>query len=408
VFSPQSKLLLTSCFDDIVRAWQLPKPPSATLIDGLLAVGALRTITPTNGGWSVIDPSGNTAGVLELPHHLGVRLWFAPDDRHFAATIPDPGETAETRAQLFDAQTAKATGRMFSVPSGWSNVVVSVGGRLVCAFSEAGGAVWDGASGQRVTVLSNGWHQASFSPDGSLLAVARSNQLEVLDLEQGFARLARWLHPSNALISSIAWDPTSRRLLTACWNASFTPLESQAWIARTGAAAGPPLEHRDGVLHATFSHDGRRVITCGEDFTAILWDPATGRRLAPPLRHRHQDDRLVATVASDSNVSVWSVGTGELLASVQLPPIVHNHQFSMEFIPGNRALVFRDGVRQSYRWILPFYDRPREDLLLHGQLLSAQQADSTESLTPHKKEEIRAIWERLRSKYPEDYSMPGD
>jgi WD40 repeat protein/serine/threonine protein kinase len=416
VFSPQNKLLLTSCFDDVVRAWQIPKPTSATRIDGLIADGALRTITPTNGGWSVLDSSGSTAGVLEIPHDPGVRLWFAPDDRHFVATILVPGETAETRARLFDVVSAKALGPLFSVPSTWSNVVVSVGGRRVIAFSDAGSAVWDGASGQRITVLSNGWHQAAFSPDGSLLAVARSNQFEVWDLEQGFARLDKALHPTNALIGSMAWDPTSRRLLTACWNDTFTPLESQTWIARTGESAGPPLAHRDGVLFATFSHDGTRVITCGEDHAAILWDPTTGRRLAPPLRHHHQvlhavfsaDDRLVATAASDNNIAVWSADAGELLASLQLPPDVYDLQFSMAFSPGNRELVFRDGVRHSYRWILPFYDRPREDLMLHGQLLSAQQADSTESLTPHSKAALQVIWERLRSKYPQDYSISGE
>jgi WD40 repeat protein len=205
-------------------------------------------------------------------------------------------------------------------------------------------------------------------------------------------------------------------LITACWNGTFTPLESQAWIARTGESAGPPLEHRDGVLYATFSHDGRRAITCGEDFGAILWDPTTGQRLAPPLRHRDQvfhavfseDDRLVATAAYDNTLTVWSVDTGERLASLPFPPALQNRLPSIRFAPGGRALILRDGRGQSYHWDLPFYDRPREALLLQAQLLSAQQADSTESLMPHSKAALRAIWDRLRSEHPADYSLPGE
>jgi WD40 repeat protein len=208
-------------------------------------------------------------------------------------------------------------------------------------------------------------------------------------------------------------------LITSCWDDTFTPLESQAWVARTGEPAGRPLEHLDGVLYAAFSHDGRRAITCGEDFMAILWDPTTGRQLSPPLRHRDQvfyaafneDDSLVATAAAHAEVAdamvvaVWSVETGEPLTSLALPSALRRQRTSIRFTPDNKELIIRNGLEQSFRWVLPFYTRPLQDLLLDVQLRSARQTDSTESLMPHSKETLRAIYQQLRSIYPEDFSL---
>jgi len=95
-------------------------------------------------------------------------------------------------------------------------------------------------------------------------------------------------------------------------------------MARTGEPAGAPLRHRDGVLFATFSRDGERALTCGEDFLAMLWNPTTGEPLSSPLRHHErvryaafsEDDRLVATVANDQTISVWSADNGEFLTSL--------------------------------------------------------------------------------------------
>src|SRR5439155_1637503 len=60
---------------------------------------------------------------------------------------------------------------------------------------------------------------------------------------------------------------------------------ARLWDATTGEPVAPPLEHGDELTHASFSPDGRWVVTASKDRTARLWDAATGEPLAPPLRH---------------------------------------------------------------------------------------------------------------------------
>lgn len=417
-FSPQDRFLLTSCYDDVVRVWHLRKPPTPTPVNRLLTFGGLRGILRTNGVWSLTDASGAVTDSLGLTNQLGSAFWFAPDDRYFVVASPtDSLADPAVRGECFDAQTAVAHGRSISVPQGWSNLIVSAGGQRVFAFDAEAGAVWDLIAGERISSLSNGCSRAAFSPDGKLLALGRANHVEVFDLENDFARLATWPHPENSAVSAIEWDAASRRVITSCSDNKFNPLNAQAWVARTGEAAGPPLAHRDGVLYARFSHDGARAITCGEDFIAILWDPTTGRRLAPPLLHRDQvvyaafseDDRLVVTATRDNIITVWSADTGDpLTLPLALPAASRDQTLSIRFAADNSALSIRVHPGQSYFWKLPRYDRPLEDLLLTAQLLAAQQTDSTESLRPHSKEELRGIWQKLRSKYPADFSLPTE
>jgi len=104
-------------------------------------------------------------------------------------------------------------------------------------------------------------------------------------------------------------DPTDRmvaeRILAALSQRSF-PLP----VARLAHTA-------DGTV-ATFSSDGRRIITGSQDGTVTVWDVQTGGRIGPPLQHDgpisfiepSPSGRMTAT-ASGGQVRVWNAETGQ-------------------------------------------------------------------------------------------------
>ena len=81
--------------------------------------------------------------------------------------------------------------------------------------------------------------------------------------------------------------------------------------------------HGGPVTFATFSPDGRRLVTTSEDQTACLWDASTGKRLMEPLRHNaavyyaafSPDGKLLVTCADDGTAQVWNSRTGQPLGN---------------------------------------------------------------------------------------------
>ena len=417
-FSPQDRFILTSCFDDTVRVWSLREQKfAAKPLDGVLTWFGRRQVFCTNGTWILGNVPGGIMFRLGLTNAAEVEFPITGDRHCLAATWTVGASAADQRqVRAWDAETGVPWPRVLAAPAGCTNLAAGRGGELLCVFSRTNGAVLDSTSGRRLATLPQGAVCAAFSPDGSLLAVAQSNRVDVLDARNAFTTVSRWLHPTNSEVTSVRWDPSGRRLVSGSWNNTFTPLHAQVWLAQTGKPAGPPLAHRDGVLYATFSHDGKRVITCGEDFAASLWNPTSGLRLAPALQHRHQvlyavfsaDDRLVATISREGTVAVWATESGEPLTSFVLPLDDQPEAFEADFTKGNRELLVRRQSGRSFRCELPYYDRPLEDLRLMAQLLSAEHTDSTGTLVPYRKDALRKIWQTLTRKYPRDFSISGE
>jgi WD40 repeat protein len=103
---------------------------------------------------------------------------------------------------------------------------------------------------------------------------------------------------------------------------------ARVYDARTGEPVTPPLKHEKSVWHASFSADGRRVVTAGADKTARVWDARTGEPVTPPLKHEgvvyhasfSADGRRVVTASWDKTARVWDAQTGKELHKVTVMP----------------------------------------------------------------------------------------
>jgi WD40 repeat protein len=69
------------------------------------------------------------------------------------------------------------------------------------------------------------------------------------------------------------------------------------------------------VDSASFSPDGRRIVTASEDKTAKIWDAASGHLLATLQGHSARlgfaafspDGRLIVTSSDDKTAKLWEV-----------------------------------------------------------------------------------------------------
>jgi WD40 repeat protein len=75
------------------------------------------------------------------------------------------------------------------------------------------------------------------------------------------------------------------------------------------------LQHEDRVNDASFSADGKRILTASNDKTAQIWDATTGKAVGEPLKHEGEVKKAVFTpdgqrvMTISNSVHFWDSGT---------------------------------------------------------------------------------------------------
>jgi WD40 repeat protein/serine/threonine protein kinase len=259
---------------------------------------------------------------------LGSLPWFA---QALVRDQDDPARAAMHRARL--AAVMQSSPRLVHA---WfhdgmvAHAEFSHDGRYVASASHDGPArVWNVATGAPVTrrlrhVL-GGMKHVAFSPNDDLLVTSgQHGEVVVWEVTSGKS-LARWRHGRFA--SYAAFSPDGRRVVTCGDTAEGG--EARVWDVATGKPVGPALKHPWDVVHASFSLDGRRLVTACAKFAppgthegeARVWDAATGTPITPAFARKggvpgawfSPDGRRVLTAASIGNARVWDAATGELV-----------------------------------------------------------------------------------------------
>jgi WD40 repeat protein/predicted Ser/Thr protein kinase len=183
------------------------------------------------------------------------------------------------------------------------------------------------------------------SPDQAQFAHAwvdaEGAYIRIYDTASGKERV-RCARRHSHRIGAMAFSPDGTQLASA--SDDFT---ARVWDTATGKQTAELKGHTSRVLGVAFRPDGERVVTTSSDGTVRQWNPRTGQEVAPPYE-RHTGEVLVAVYSPDGR-SIASAGTDRTVrvwraADRQDAAVLHGHTgtvTNVAFAPEGRRLVSR-------------------------------------------------------------------
>jgi WD40 repeat protein/tetratricopeptide (TPR) repeat protein len=180
---------------------------------------------------------------------------------------------------------------------------------------------------------------ASLSPDGKrVLVVCTDRAARIHDVETG-NQIGPALRHDN-LIMSATFSGDGRLVLTSGLRTA------RVWNASTGKPAIAPLEHNLPYSRPQLDDSGRVVLVPGKDRAVHIHDTASGKSVGPALHTRSAlhlavlspDGRHALLAGSDGVVTLFDVVSGQ----AALPALVHGRPLMYASLAGDgsRALTF--------------------------------------------------------------------
>jgi WD40 repeat protein len=344
-FSPDGRRVVTASGDNVARIWDSSSGKVLVALEhGDKNVSSvLEANFSPDGGLVITVSSDGTAW-----------LWTSDTGRNLAR-FNDGIETLDIIRVIQSNLVTELhhSGVSAAVPTmtGIRQAAFSPNGRMLVTASSNGTAqVWDLETVRSLRILKHGdaVTRAIFSSDGQLVATASKDHTARVWAVSDGRELARLSH--DAAVLQAAFSPDSRELVTACddgtariWDVSTefeVAREKQLKASQRDAFLSPDmqrmklaiaratshgvrlslnreiarLQHDGKVTQATFSADGRMVLTASEDRTARIWEALTGRELAR-LEHGtgvesalfSPDSKRIVTASLGNAAQLWDV-----------------------------------------------------------------------------------------------------
>lgn len=289
----------------------------------------------------------------------GPLLWvdFAPDGEQLVVqparapaavfSVPDLSPICKLSTEVLSsgcAQFSPDGSRILTAPRAWQGLPLT---ESRCAV------LWDATTGTPLARLRGEadvqW--AEMDRAGDRVAVAFGDgAVRLFDVETGSPTGAALEHEGQVLCAT--FSPDGRQLVTT----SDSQNDSSAILWELERGAAHILDGHDGnpIVHAAFASDGRRLATASFDRAVRIFDATTGelsrtlRARFRPLRvHWSHDGETLYTLSNSVQTHIWSVGNLPFTYRLEPPGLASTPNEALcwaEFLGEGRALTAsRDG-----------------------------------------------------------------
>lgn len=305
---------------DLVRSFSLSE---VDLARAVFSADGRRLVAITQKGsacvWNLDDPSPWSGGFVPKRDNM-VSMAISPDAGRAATILPN------NAIRIMEPSSGRRVADLNGTETYADGIAYSPDGRRVAAWSSYSDTVrvWDAANADNPRLVEVAdWirkpgdeqrvSDVVLSPDGRYAAVARSDEVRILDTSN-FRVLMKM--DGFGSINSLSFSTDGRQLLAATYGCVVT------WDAATGEVVSS-IRFREGDdLHAAnFSPSGRLMVTADRDGDVQVWETAFGTLLGTYRTNTSTtwsarfspDERLVAIAGTfDAAIKVWDLSTGEV------------------------------------------------------------------------------------------------
>ena len=244
VFSPDGQTIMSAGWDNRILLW---------------SVAAHQPLGP---------PIATAKGLVSVA--------FSPEGSHFAAT-------SDGAVTIYETRSHQPVGEPFTAKENFVHVGFSSGGKLLAASTDAYGGhpasvfIWDVANHRQAGEPIPGSNFA-FSPDDSLLAIARYDSVVLYDL-RSHREARRALTGPRKNIASVAFSPDGAIVAAGAEDQTIV-----LWDIQSQKQIGKLEGHAATVTTLLFDPDGETLLSGSLDGTIIRWDLENMKATATPVK----------------------------------------------------------------------------------------------------------------------------